>query len=82
MLWAPDWKIADTWSYAMSVTVPWLSMDVEADITSSSFPGFPNVRRSDKERGWGDIVAMPLMLSLRKQFVPRLPVNMTNKDRG
>ncbi len=37
VLWAPDWDIGEKWTYAMSATLPWVSIEVEADgVTSSS----------------------------------------------
>lgn len=61
-LWAPDWKINDQWSYAMSATIPWVEMDVEANIITTS-GGSATLHRSDKERGFGDIILMPLMFN-------------------
>jgi hypothetical protein len=61
-LWAPDWNFSDTWSYAMSATIPWVEMDVEADV-SSSLRDSTTVSLSDQESGFGDIILMPLMLN-------------------
>lgn len=63
MLWAPDWKISTNWTYAMSATIPWLSMEVEASIENTSFSEPRAVRRSDRESGFGDIIVMPLMFN-------------------
>lgn len=57
--WAPDIDLGDKWSYAMSTTIPWLSMEVTADVSS----GPATVRRQDKETGLGDIIVMPLMFN-------------------
>lgn len=65
MLWAPDWKIGENWTYAMSATIPWLSMEVKANVENTSFGGPRTVRRSDSESGFGDIIVMPLMFNQR-----------------
>lgn len=62
-LWAPDWDLGKTWSYAMSATIPWVSMDVEADVVNASFGESRTVRRKDEESGFGDIIVMPLMFN-------------------
>ncbi len=51
MLWAPDWDMGEKWSYAMSATIPWVSIQVEAGgVTSLS--GQPlKGSLSDKENG-------------------------------
>lgn len=61
-LWAPDWNFSDTWTYAMSMTVPWVDMEVEADV-SSSLSSSTTVRRSDQDSGFGDIILMPIMFN-------------------
>jgi hypothetical protein len=63
LLWAPDWKIADNWSYSMSATLPWVWMNVEADVLNSALGKPVTVRKSDKESGLGDIVLMPIMFN-------------------
>lgn len=63
LLWAPDWKMGENWSYAMSATIPWLSMEVEASLENTSFGKPRTIRRSDKESGLGDIIVMPLMFN-------------------
>lgn len=60
LFWAPKWgQLNEHWNYAMSATVPYVFMDVEADIDTG---GGGTIRRSDKVDGIGDIVLMPLML--------------------
>jgi hypothetical protein len=60
VFWRPGWGgISDKWSYGMSATVPLVDMEVSADVASG--PG--TVRRSDDERGLGDIILMPLMFN-------------------
>lgn len=61
-LWAPGWKFSDSWTYAMSMTVPWVEMDVEADVSTSLYDS-ATVRRSDKASGFGDIILMPIMFN-------------------
>ncbi len=59
LLWAPEATSGDKWTYAMSTTIPWLTMDVSADVNA----GNSSVRRQDKESGLGDIVLMPIMFN-------------------
>ncbi len=59
LLWAPDWSLGGNWSYAMSTTIPWLSMDISADVQT----GGQTVGLEDKETGLGDIILMPVMLN-------------------
>lgn len=55
-VWRPNWNIGKKWSYAMSATVPYVIMEVSADVP-------PVADITDKESGLGDIVLMPLMLN-------------------
>lgn len=59
LFWAPEWGQSGKWSYAMSTTIPWLSMEVSADVKTHGI----TVRKSDKETGLGDIILMPLMFN-------------------
>jgi hypothetical protein len=63
LLWAPDWDLGEKWSYAMSATIPWVSIEVTADVKTSPSGSALTVRRSDKESGLGDIVLMPIMFN-------------------
>ena len=65
LLWAPDWDMGSQWRYAMSATIPWVTMTVEANVAAS--PGGSNltVKRKDRESGLGDIILMPLMLNYK-----------------
>ncbi len=63
MLWAPDWDMGEKWSYAMSATMPWISVKVEADGETSPSGKTLTGSLSDKENGFGDIVLMPLMFN-------------------
>jgi len=63
MLWAPDWDMGEKWSYAMSATLPWVSIEVEADGVTSFSGKTLTGGLSDKETGFGDIVLMPLMFN-------------------
>ena len=65
LLWAPDWNMGKNWSYAMSATIPWVSMEVAADVAASPGDNVRSVRRSDRESGLGDIVLMPLMFNYK-----------------
>lgn len=55
-VWCPNWDLGNKWSYAMSTTVPYVFMEVTADVD-------PVGGKTDKENGLGDIVLMPLMLN-------------------
>ncbi len=60
LLWRPPFgELNDSWSYAMSMTVPYVNLEIEADVTD----GGTTVRRSDSISGIGDIVLMPVMLN-------------------
>ncbi len=61
MLWAPDWDMGEKWTYAMSATLPWVSIEVAADGVTSVSGRQLTGGLSDKETGLGDIVLMPLM---------------------
>ncbi len=51
LLWAPDWDMGPKWQYAMSMTIPWVSMEVEADVSASPTGSDVTVRRKDRESG-------------------------------
>ncbi|MGB6221346.1 SphA family protein [Haloferula sp.] len=60
LLWRPSWgSINDRWSYAMSATIPYVDLDVSANVITP----LGTVRRSDSISGIGDIVLMPVMLN-------------------
>ena len=63
MLWAPDWDMGKKWSYAMSATIPWVTVKVEADGETSPSGGTLTGSLGDKENGFGDIVLMPMMFN-------------------
>jgi len=65
LLWAPDWNMGEKWSYAMSTTIPWISMEVTADVMASPSDSTFTVGRNDTENGLGDIVLMPLMFNYK-----------------
>ena len=58
-LWAPRWDLGDKWSYAMTATVPWVDIEVAADVRAPG--GGPSVRRRDEQSALGDIVLIPAM---------------------
>ena len=58
-LWRPPVELGEGWSYAMCTTVPYVWVDVSADVGT----GMSSVRRSSSVNGLGDIVLMPLMLN-------------------
>jgi hypothetical protein len=58
-VWAPNWDLGEKWSYAMTMTIPWVDITVSADVSET--PGGPTVRRSDQDKAIGDIVLIPVM---------------------
>jgi hypothetical protein len=60
LLWRPPFgTINDCWSYAMSATIPYVDLDITADILTNGIA----VNRTDSISGIGDIVLMPVMLN-------------------
>ena len=59
LAWRPPVEIGARWSYAASITIPVVWMDVTANVTA----GPVSVRRSSTLNGLGDIVLMPVMLN-------------------
>ncbi|MEP4078472.1 SphA family protein [Haloferula sp.] len=64
LLWRPPVEIGENWSWAMSATIPYVWMNVEADVVAP-LPGggTTTVRRGKDLSGIGDIVLMPLMFN-------------------
>ncbi len=67
LFWRPPFEIGDSgkWSYAMSATIPYVSLDVTANVATTlpdGSPG-PSLRVSGSADGIGDILLMPLMLN-------------------
>ena len=64
LLWRPPLELGERWSYAMSATIPALSMHVNADL-ATTLPGGATgtVARASNTNGLGDVVLMPLMLN-------------------
>jgi len=58
-LWRPPLELGDRWSYALSATVPFLWMDVTANVTA----GTTTVQRTSSVNALGDVVLMPLMVN-------------------
>ena len=57
-------ELGEKWSFAMSMTIPYVWMDVSGDVAATLPNGTPvSVRRTDTVDGFGDIVIMPLMLN-------------------
>ena len=82
LLWRPPIDLGDKWSYAASVTVPYVWMEVSGDVTvrlnrfrGTELPGTVTrtVKRTDEVDGFGDIVLMPLMLNYK--FSPDFSMN-------
>ncbi|GAB5449816.1 MAG: transporter [Halioglobus sp.] len=64
-LWRPPVDLGERWSYAAAVTVPFVDLQVAADIGVPSDPQNRSVRRSDSDSGLGDILLFPLMLNYK-----------------
>ena len=62
-LWRPPIALGESWSYAAAVTVPFVEIDVEADVGLPADPQGRTVRRSDTDSGLGDVLLFPLMLN-------------------
>jgi len=64
LLCRPPLELGERWSYAMSATIPALSMHVNADL-ATTLPGGATgtVARASNTNGLGDVVLMPLMLN-------------------
>jgi hypothetical protein len=64
LLWRPALDLGEKWSYAMSSTIPFVTMDVSAAVlTNGPAGGQIAVNRSDSQSGLGDLVLIPLMLN-------------------
>lgn len=59
LVWRPPINLGDRWSYAASATVPFVWLDVTANVRA----GTRSVQRTSSINGLGDIVVMPLMLN-------------------
>ena len=63
MLWRPPVELGTGLSYALSATIPYVWMDVSAQVDATGPQGAPlSTRRTSKLDGLGDIVVMPTML--------------------
>jgi hypothetical protein len=64
VLWRPPVELGEAWSYAMSATIPFVNLDVSANVQARLANGLAgSVARSSSVSGLGDIVLMPLMLN-------------------
>ncbi|MEH6581898.1 MAG: transporter [Halioglobus sp.] len=71
--WRPSFEMGENWSYAVSMTVPYVDLTVEADVAVPIDPMGRTVRRSDSASGLGDILFFPVMLNYT--FSPALSAN-------
>ena len=63
LAWRPPVDLGERWSYAMSATIPYVTLDVSV-AASTTLGGVPlSAGRSQRATGLGDIVLMPLMLN-------------------
>ena len=61
-LWRPPGAMFGNWSYAAAITVPFVSIEVEANVVSPNDPLARTLRRSDSATGLGDTLFLKLML--------------------
>ena len=73
VFWRPPFEIGGNWSYAASMTVPFVDLAVGADVAIPNDPSGRTVRRSDTDSGLGDILLFPVMLNYT--FSPALSAN-------
>lgn len=69
LLYRPDIELGDNWSYAFSATIPYVDMEVSADVFSEE----SHLRITDTDNTLGDIILMPLMLN--QNINPDLNIN-------
>lgn len=62
-LWRPPGAGFGNWSYAAAITVPFVSIEVEANVVSPNDPLARTLRRSDTATGLGDILLLPVMFN-------------------
>jgi hypothetical protein len=63
-VWRPSVDLGERWSYAMSTTIPVVTMDVSANVlVTGPGGGSTTVKRSDSQSGLGDAVLIPVMLN-------------------
>ncbi|WP_057831822.1 SphA family protein [Colwellia sp. TT2012] len=65
LLYRPDIDLTslgfgENWSYAFSTTIPFLDMQVSADVSTGDDASF---RKTDRDNALGDIIFMPIMLN-------------------
>ncbi len=66
VLWRPPLEIGDGWSYAMGATIPFLRMDVSANVSTTFANGASvGVGRSSNTDALGDILLFPVMLNYK-----------------
>lgn len=67
LLWRPPVDLGESWSYAMSATIPYVIIDVDANVEAIGPSGSVISRqKSDSEDGLGDVVLMPLMFNYKQ----------------
>ena len=63
LLWRPPVDHGERWSWAASATIPYLTLDISANV--APLVGGVSVRRSDEISALGDVVLMPLMFNYK-----------------
>ena len=64
MLWRPPLTLGENWSYAMSATIPYVSLDVNANVNLVLPTGLAgSAAQSSSVTALGDVVLMPLTLN-------------------
>jgi hypothetical protein len=61
LVWRPCLDLGERWSYAMSTTIPLVSLSVTANVSAAK--GAVTVTRKDSVTAIGDVVLIPLMLN-------------------
>ena len=61
LVWRPPIEIGPGWSYAMSATIPYVTLEVSGNVQSGA--GAATGPRSERTTGLGDVVLIPLMLN-------------------
>ena len=65
-VWRPPIEIGEQWSYALGFTVPYVDLEVSADLKVPVGTMERTIRREDSASGLGDIILMPVKLNYRR----------------
>lgn len=62
LMWNPGREFGDGWAYALGLSLPYVSLDVSANVEDDPVSGRTGFRH-DSEDGIGDVLLLPVMLS-------------------